>query len=244
MTAILSTLSGSPDDDPTAVWVKIPTGYVPLPLDDVRENMDVARDVVNEYAGEEQRPTVEPLIEILTSYLEALAARNALYCGVGHHLSSVDGSAVTSSLVVALQEFPEKVNPRVLLKDLVMTKAAADERGQADLVDVQGRPMLFFESGRSLPTPRLPGLPEVPEDAMTTVYQLEALIPSDDGSKLVSIEFATPFVSHGPEFRAMMVIMANSVSLNPPPPSTAAQGSDQDGSGEVRYTSITGALDG
>jgi len=44
----------------------------------------------------------------------------------------------------------------------------------------------------------------------------------------------------------MVVIMANSVSLDPPPQSDTAQGSgpDRDGSGGVRNTSITGTLGG
>ena len=237
--SIGSMLSGSGDTERTAIWVEIPTGYVPLPTDDVRENMDVAREVVGGQVSADQRPTVPAMIRLLTSYLEALAARNGLYCGVGHHLSPVDGSAVTSSLVVSLQEFPEEVNPRVLLKDLTITKAEAGERGQVDLVDVQGRPMLFFERNRPLPAPRLPGLPEVPEGTMTTVYQLEALVPSDDGSKLVAIELSTPFVERGPEFRAMVVTMANSVSFDPPQPAVADAGPRA-----TRYSSVADALGG
>jgi hypothetical protein len=243
MSNIMSALSGSADEL-TAIWVEIPTGYVPLPVDDIHENMAVATEVVGEQASEEQRPAVSALIGVLTSYLSALAARNGLYCGVGHHLSAVDGSAITSSLVVALQEFPEKVNPRILLKDLALTKWEAGDRGQVDLVDVQGRPMLFFESDLELPTPELPGMPEAPEGSTSKVYQLEALVPSDDGSKLVSIEFSTPFVPHGSEFRAMVVLMAASVSFTPPPtPSSSDPDSGGDG-GPTRFTSITDALKG
>lgn len=49
------------------------------------------------------------------------------------------------------------------------------------------------------------------------VFQLEAFVPSADGSRLVNIEFATPFESHGPEFRTMLVQVAMSVSFGPPP---------------------------
>lgn len=223
MSTISAALSES-SEPVTSIWVDIPTGYVPLPTDNIRENMAVAADVVSEQASEQQQPTAQALITMLTSYLEGLAASNGLYCGVGHHLSAIDGSALTSSLVVALQEYPEKVNPRVLLKDVLVTKSAAGDRGQADLVDVDGRPMLFFETDRTLPTPRFPGQVEIADEQTSTVYQLEALIPADDGSKLVSIEFSTPFVSHGPEFRAMVVIMAASVSFDQPMSSPAGAG--------------------
>lgn len=237
--SIGSMLSGSQDTEPTAIWVEIPTGYVSLPTDQIRENMAAATDVLGEQASAAQRPTVEAMIRLLTACLESLAARNGLYCGIGRHLSVVDGSAITSSLVVSLQEFPEEVNPRVLLKDLTLTKAEAGERGQVDLVDVEGRPMLFFERDRLLPAPRLPGQPEAPEGAMTKVFQLEALVPSDDGSKLVAIEFSTPFVAHGPEFRAMVVMMASSVSFDPPPAAA-----DDAGPRAVRYSSVADALGG
>lgn len=212
--SIASMLSGSVNTQPTAIWVEIPAGYVSLPIDDIRENMDIARNVVGEHVTEAQRPTMAALISLLTRYLELLTARNGLYCGVGHHRSPADGSAITSSLVMSLQEFPEPTNPRVLLKDLTVTKSAGGENGQIDLMDVQGRPMLFVERERTLPAPRLPGQPSVPEGTMVQVYQLEALIPSDDGAKLVAIEFSTPFIAHGPEFRAMVVTMANSVSFD------------------------------
>ncbi|HEX5115937.1 MAG TPA: hypothetical protein VFW65_12135 [Pseudonocardiaceae bacterium] len=215
MTNIQSALSDS-SDELTEFWVEIPTGYVPLPTDAIDENMAVATEVLHERADPDQQRIADVMIDLLTSYLHALASRNGVYCGVGRHLSAVDGTAISSSLVVALQEFPEKVNPRVLLKDLLVTKSEAGDQGQADLVDVQGRPMLFVECSRELPTPTFPGLPEPPDGGTSTVFQIEALVPSEDGSKLVSIEFSTPFVAHGPEFRTMVVTMAGSVSFDPP----------------------------
>lgn len=237
MTGISAALSGSAEES-TPIWVQIPDGYIPLPLTDIQEHMSEALEIVEERAPEDTRRAVAPLVGDLGYLLQELAARHGLYCGVGHHVSADDGSEITSSLVVALQEFPEETNPRVLLKDLVMTKSEAGERGQADLVDIQGRPMLFFERNRRLPTPQIPGQPEVPEGATSEIYQLEALIPSADGSGLVSIEFSTPFVTHGPEFRVMVVIMAATVSFDPPPASESNEG------GDAQYMSITDALKG
>lgn len=217
--SIMAAMNGQ-DDDRTAIWVQIPDGYVPLPLDDIGPQMAQAQEIVEEVGPEESRATVAPLIGVLTVFLHDLADRNAVYCGIAHHASAIDGSKITSSLVVALQEFPEKVNPRILLKDLVLIKAAADEQGQVDLVDVLGRPTLFMERVRELPTPSFLGQPPAPEGSTTKVFQLEALVPADDGAKLVSIELSTPFVEHGPEFRGMVVEMAASVSFTAPPPPT------------------------
>lgn len=236
---IVTVMSGQDDDDRTAIWVQIPDGYVPLPLDDIATHMAQAQGIVEERAPEATRPSVVPLVGALTVFLDDLANRNAVYCGVGHHASAIDGSKITSSLVIALQEFPEEVNPRILLKDLVLTKAAAGERGQVDMVDVVGRPMVFVESELGLPTPSFPGQPPVPEGATSKVFQMEALVPADDGAKLVSIEFSTPFVEHGPEFRRMLVEMAASVSFTAP----AAPSADGDGDGAL-HPSIADTLRG
>ena len=198
------------------IWAEIPTGYFPLPIDDLEASMARAEEVLTELAPDELRSTIAPVVSTLTVLLRELAARNTLYCGVGHHLSAVDGSVVTSSLVLAHQDVGEKRNPRLVLGDLARMKADAGERGQADLVDVAGRPMFFFERTRQLPTPRLPGRPEVPEDSLSPVFQLEAVVPSDDGSELVAIDFSTPQEAYGPEFRAMVVQLAASVSFEPP----------------------------
>lgn len=74
----------------------------------------------------------------------------------------------------------------------------------------------------------------MPDGLTTKVFQLEALVPADDGAKLVSIELSTPFVEHGPEFRGMVVEMAASVSFTAPPPPTGGE----------KHTSIGDALRG
>ncbi len=202
------------------VWAEIPTGYFALPIDDIENSMARAEEVLTELAPDELRSAVAPVVSTLTVLLGELAARDTVYCGVGRHLSAVDGSVITSSLVLTLQEAGEKRNPRLVLKDLAKLKVEAGERGQADLVDVAGRPMFFFERTRMLPTPRMPGTPEVPEGELSPVFQLEAVVPSDDGTELVAIDFSTPMEAHGPEFRGMVVQLAASVSFEPPPAET------------------------
>jgi hypothetical protein len=221
MNGVMATLDEGAGDDGTPLWVAIPPGYFPLPLDDVQGSFARAESVLTDIADAQQQPQIKAVIGVLGVFLSDLASCGALYCGIGRHTSPVDDTVVTSSLVISYQEFEGTRNPRLVLRDLVQAKADADERGQVDLIDVLERPVLFFERTRALPTPQLPGQPEVAEGATSAVYQLEASIPSDNGDKLATIEFATPFESHGPEFRAMVVQLAASVSFKPPALSSA-----------------------
>lgn len=205
-------------------WIELPTGYFPLPLDDIDETLATAEANLRELAPEDRRPMLSAVVGTFTVLLDELQARNTAYCGLGWHTAE-DGAIVPSSLVVSLQTFPERRNPRLVLKDLVEIRADAGEHGQVDLVDLESGPALFFESVLSLPRPRVPG-PDAAEEPEQNadVYQLQALVPSADGTKLAAIDFSTPDVPHGPRFRAMMVLMANSVSFTAPPGSEDAEG--------------------
>ncbi|GDY34064.1 hypothetical protein [Gandjariella thermophila] len=216
MTGIVGALDAGTGAADIPVWVGIPTGYFTLPLDDVPGYLERAESVLTDVADDAQKPQIRAVIGVLSVFLTDLAASGALYCGIGRHTSPTDQTVVTSSLVVSYQEYQGTRNPRLLLNDLLQAKADADERGQADLVEVLGRPTLFFERSRQLPTPQIPGQPAVPEGATTRVYQLEAFVPSEKGDKLAVIELSTPFETHGPEYRAMVVQMAASVSFEPP----------------------------
>ncbi len=205
------------------VWFQPPTGFFPLPLDGVEESLSAADTLLTELAPDDQKPVVGIVVGALASLLLELADRDAVYCALGHHLSAVDGGVVTSTLVVSLQLTGGEGDPRLLLAEMVRRRAEEDWRGKADLVTVLGRPVLFLESVQELPAPRLPGAPEVAEDGTAPVFTLEALVPADDGSLLAAVEFATPFVDNGPEFRAMMVDLAGSVSFRPPPEEPGAE---------------------
>lgn len=215
MTDLTGTPEGGEHND-TPVWLALPPGYVALPLDDVAGSLQRAESVLTEVADEQQLPQIQAVIGVLSVFLADLAASGALYCGVGRHISPTDNVPVTSSLVISYQEYEGSRNPRVLLSDLLRAKADAEEHGQADLVDVLERPMLFFERIRQLPTPQFPGEPPVPEDATTPVHQLEAFVPSEDGSMLAKIDFSTPFTAYGADFRPMVMDLAASVSFERP----------------------------
>jgi hypothetical protein len=234
VTDILSATGATePADDALNFWIEMPQGYFPLPLTDTDDVLATAEANLRELAPPEQQELLSAVIGTFSVLLDQLEQRNSVYCGLGWHAAE-DGTIVSSSLVLSLQELGEKRNPRLVLGDLVGIKAEAGEHGQADLVDLASGPALFFESIVTLQRPQMPGETGPAGDA--EVYQLEALVPSEDGTKLVAIEFSTPYVSHGPQFRTMMVLMANSVSF------TAPQGSEDAGSTAQSINQILGGL--
>jgi hypothetical protein len=200
----------------TPVGLSIPQGYAELPLDDIASTVEVTRRLVDELGTEEQREAGEFVFSSLYFFLSALAERNAVYCGIGRHSSALDGSLITSSLVITVLDFPGERNPRLVLRDVLLGKARADESGQADIVDLPDGPAAFFEHTLSLPNPATAGV-EVP------VWQLEAFVPSPSGDRLVTIEVSTPFAGHGPQYRTMVVEMANAVDFEPPAPADPLQ---------------------
>jgi hypothetical protein len=211
---------GATDADPAVVelplWLEVPEGFFALPLVDTGEAMERAQAVLLELAPAEQQAVIPAVVGALDEFLRDLAARQAVYCGLGHHVSEVDGAEVSSTLVVSVQRTGGVGDPRLLLGEMVRRRADQDWQGQADLLDLLGRPVLFCESTRELPEPLLPGATGPDPDATAPVFALEALVPSADGSLLACVDFATPFVANGPEFRMMMVSIAASLSFEPP----------------------------
>jgi hypothetical protein len=217
---IFDRLGGASQPEPDlSVWGDIPEGYTALPLKDITGSLERAAALVTELAPEELRPLVEPTSAALTALLLDLADRNAAYCGLGRHLSPGDGEVLTSTLVVAVQSTGAEGDPRQLLGEMASRLDVDPKDGETELslVDLLGTPVLFHETVRELPTPL-----EGNENATTPVFTIETLVASADGSKLAAVEFATPFIAHGPEFRMMMVEFAASLSFDPPPPEPEA----------------------
>lgn len=215
--SIADILSPTIAENDDAAWFVPPQGYVPLPTDNIERVMSDAKSYLTELISDGGREKLTAVADVLTALLGELTTRNVVYCAIGRHLSPIDGTAITSSLTVGYQRFSdEERNPKLILKDMVEVKSSAGERGQTDLVEIDNRPMLFFESTRELPTPQFPGQPTVVEGSMTKVFQLQAMVPSVDGTRMATIDFSTPIDEHGAEFRAMVVLMAASVSFEPP----------------------------
>ncbi|MFC1421510.1 hypothetical protein [Streptacidiphilus cavernicola] len=234
--------AGTLPDEERSIWLDIPEGYSALPLRDLDETVPATRRILAELSEPEQRPLVELTVGTLGVLLQDLADRSAVYCGIGRHASAVDGGEVTSTLVVSVQDTEAAGDPRLLLGEMVERLAAEDWQGQADLLDVVGRPVLFCERVQELPAPQLPGGPELPDDATAPVFLLEALVPSDDGTLLAAIEFATPYLDNGPEFRTMMATLAAALSFDPPREDGGDQGSAAPGQEPTTRNAIRDAL--
>jgi hypothetical protein len=219
---LLNNLESPRADDDVAIWLELPSGYLPLPVENSVERLAEAEPVLAQLCPPEREDLLYATLNTFATLLTELDQRNAVYCGLGWH-TAPDESVVSSTLVVSLQPTGEERDPRLVLGDLVQAAANADDRAQADLVDLPGGPALFLERVRSLPKPALPGQQGDPGRA--DVYQLEAIVPSEKGDLLASLEFSTPHLESGTLFREMMVLLANSVSFTPPPTSEDANAS-------------------
>ena len=201
------------DADPQ-IWLGLPPGYIPLPVEGGPERMAEIAPVLHELCPPERQPLLESTLITFATLLAELQVRNAVYCGLGWHEAPTDGTTVSSTLVVSVQNFGARRNPRLVLGDLITAAAAAGDHAQTDLIDLPNGPVLFFERIRSLKRPTLPGQEEDPGNG--DVFQLEAIVPSEKGEWLAALEFSTPQVEHGPLYREMMVLLANSVSFTRP----------------------------
>ncbi|GGL11806.1 hypothetical protein [Mangrovihabitans endophyticus] len=204
------------EPDPAAVWLTIPDGYAELPLTDIKATTDATATLIDGLGTPQQQHAAGYVLNSLTVLLTLLRDRRAVYCGLGRHRSAVDGSPITSSLVVTLLDFPDTRNPKLVLRDLLDAEARTGAPAQVDLVDLPHGPALFVERTRLMPTPTLPGQHPLTDD-QSPVWQLTASIPSPRGDRLATIETTTPFADHGPQYRPMTVEMAAALSFTPPP---------------------------
>lgn len=225
--------SGGGDGSEPDLWIGVPPGFLALPLEDPASRIAEAGQVLAQFVPEESRALFEATLGSLELLLAELAVRRTVYCGIGFHTAE-GGEQIGSSLVASLHAFPEKRNPRLVIRDMVTAQDKSGEPGHVELIDLDNGPAMFVEAVRELPTPQLPGGPAVPDGATSKVYQLRALVPSADGTKLAALEFSTPRVEHGIQFRTMMALMAATVAFEPP------AGSGGEGTVSKRISDILG----
>ncbi|WP_062983408.1 hypothetical protein [Nocardia anaemiae] len=195
----------------TTVDIWIPHGFMEMPLTDIASRIGVAQEIVGEMRPSTMKSMAQAILPAAAALFTELAHRDTRYCGIGRHLTS-DGKLITSCITVCVYETDgEKINPRLALTNLIESRAESGEKYDIEMVDVGSRPMMFAERVTELPTPELPGRPYV--NNATATYQLEAVVPSNDGSALAAVELSTAAVDYGPEFRKMMVDMAQSVEF-------------------------------
>lgn len=175
------------------VTIAIPEGYTAIPLGAVAANPDLVPGSA---------------LTMIASLLGTLVENGTRYCGIGAHLLPDDRPLYSCMTITVTETEGGQRNPRLVLAELVQRGSAAGTLGLAALVDTDTHPVLFTEKTGQL-TPVVAG--RVPE-----VYQLRAVVPAEDGSAVVAIEFATPDVERGIAGRKMITDMARSVSFQAP----------------------------
>ncbi|WP_216899335.1 hypothetical protein [Nocardia alni] len=190
--------------------MEIPGGYIALPLNGIDNSLAATLAILKEAGPPDMAQAAGQMIPALGMFLGELASDGVRYCGLGRHF--VDDELVTSMLTVLVYDTGgDTERPRIVVKNIADAKLEDGARGDLQVVDIDNRPMMFFEQVRDLPVPDLPGNPI--QGAAAPVYQFEAAVPSNDGSAVASIELSTTFAAHGPQYRRMIIDMARSVEL-------------------------------
>ena len=190
--------------------ITLPAGYFELPLDNIDERLDAAAPFVELFSSETPTETVSEVLGTLKFLLTALVAGNTRYCGLGQHLSET-GERIASWLVVSLMTYGNPQNPRLTLLDIATAKNLDNASLVIEPVDVEGRPILFAECIRTLPQPEITDVAS--QSVPASVFQMEAFVPSEDGTTVASIEFSTTSLSEGPKFREMFFMLAASTQI-------------------------------
>ncbi len=193
-----------------AISVEIPPGYHELPLTGIATAVRAAEPVLLRSTTGSLRESVPATLGTLEFLLGALAVRRAVYCGIGMHRGDA-GQPVTSWLTISCKDAGEPRNPRLVILDLAQAKLRDEVPWRVEPVEIESRPVLFTEGVRRYPAPDLPAAPDVGDDALA--FQMEALIPSSDGTTVAVIEVATTSLESGPEFAPMLFMMAASLEF-------------------------------
>lgn len=193
-----------------SVAANLPPGYHELPLDGIDRLIgSPVVDALSAASGVALE-TVPRVLGTLDFFLKTLAIKNVVYCGIGQH-ASLNGEPVTSWLTVSILEYGESRNPRLVVHELSADKLSSNFSGDLAPVDITGRPILLSESVQLYPAPELTEA-EYSSDGVE-VFQMEAIIPSDDGTNIAVIELSTISVENGPQFRQMLLSMATTLDF-------------------------------
>ncbi|MBF6062010.1 hypothetical protein IU500_19325 [Nocardia terpenica] len=197
----------------TTVTIWIPGGYLEMPLTDIDQRIAVAQALVSKLPSSERTRMAHSLLPAIAALFTALAERDTRYCGIGRHRSST-GALVSSCLTVCVYQADQStLNPRLAIKDLVESRNESGDVWASEPIDVDGHPMMFSERTIELPAPDIPQLHYT--GSTTETYQLEAVVPAEDGTALAAIELSTVSTAHGTEFRRMIFDMARSIEFRP-----------------------------
>ncbi|MGI5216988.1 hypothetical protein [Nocardia sp. CA-290969] len=200
------------------IGIEIPHGYNEIPLGDLDALMQTAGPMITESVPGHIRNDVPNVLGALHFMLATLAANNTLYSGIGLHRtaeSEIERIAV-SWLTVSSFDYGEERNPRLVLSELIHTKAATKSRGKLAVVETPTVPVLYFEWTAKHIAPAIASYPAA--DDAPEVFQIEATVPSRDGTAIAVVELSTADPGAGPQYRGMVLDMAASVTFPQPPP--------------------------
>ncbi|MGV9675700.1 hypothetical protein ACWDSJ_10520 [Nocardia sp. NPDC003482] len=190
--------------------IGIPVGYVGLPLSGIDSSIESATALLREVGAADLVAAADRMLPAMRVFLGELGRNGVRFCGLGRHM--FDEVLVTSVLTVLVYDTGgDRENPRLVVKNLAEAAIEGGDHGDLQVVELDNRPMLFFERVRDFPVPEFAGNPTTGTTA--PVYQLDAVVPSEDGSAVASIELSTVFAEYGPRFRSTVIDMARSVSL-------------------------------
>ncbi|WP_433681292.1 hypothetical protein [Nocardia sp. CA-119907] len=194
-----------------SIAVDVPQGYVDLPLETIDDSIAQAESLFASLGPGAVSSAAPAVLQALRVLLTRLAQLNTVYCGLGRHMSA-DGQQISSTLTITVSEYGERRNPRLTLGDVLTGRLDAGEKYKnAEFLEISGRSVLFLDRVRSVPTPDLPGYDA--SELEQSVYQIEAVVSSPDGSAIAVIELSTPFVEHGDEYLLPIAAMAASIEF-------------------------------
>lgn len=204
---------GGPVSEATSidVEVRIPPGFIALPLHEVDRSVDRAEELLAGAAPGRMSAVAPKVLQALRVFLGGLGSLGAVYCGLGKH-HAADGSDVTSTLVISAVRYGEPKNPRLTVADYLVGRGRPGEYLHSELVDTPGKSFLLSDRILRLPAPEWNGPDQAPE-AAASVYQIEAVVPSVDGATIAVAQLSTPFTDKGEEFVPMMLALAESIEL-------------------------------
>ncbi|MFI5718024.1 hypothetical protein [Nocardia sp. NPDC051750] len=199
------------------IGIDIPPGYNEIPLDDLDTLMQTVGPVITDSVPGQMRDDVPNILGTLHFMLATLASNNALYSGIGLHRTAEPeaGRMAVSWLTVSSFDYGEERNPRLVLSELIKAKADTKAQGKLAMVESPTVPILYFEWTEKHAAPAIASYPaagDTPE-----VFQIEATVPSRDGTAIAVVELSTADPGIGPQYRGMVLDMAASVTFPQPP---------------------------
>ncbi|MFI5501639.1 hypothetical protein ACIA5E_21470 [Nocardia asteroides] len=188
------------------VAVAIPEGYSEIPLTDVVTHAQH----LFEFTGK-QPPSDKPtILGAVTALIGNLVDNGTRYIGIGSH-QIPGGQPLHSCLTVSVVDAPGGPrSPRLALAAVVRSRSNDGTTGHSALIESERHPILFTEKVGEVPT-QLAGT-----DRAHSVYQLEAVVSSEDGTALAAIQLASPDTERGALCRKMVADMASSVVFGAP----------------------------